>query len=119
MTAPLCRAPGPKPAHVVAAESGRSRSLRWSAGQNITITDTDQIISTASPHRRGIILQNLDVTFALYLNFGATAAIGVGIRIAPRALFTWSGDDVPVESLHVISPNGYLIYATFFEASLL
>ena len=114
-----CLAPGPKPAATAAIEAGRSHSLRWGAAQRLTPTTKNSLVSAANARRRGLILQNLHPLLPVFVNFGGSAAAGAGLLIPANGSLTWSGDDVPTESVNIaIASGNALVPVIFLEAEL-
>ena len=115
-----CLAPGPKPAATAAIEAGRSHSLRWGAAQLVTVTSKNSLISPANARRRGLIIQNTSPIQFVNVNFGGSAAKGAGLLIPPQGSLTWSGDDVPTESVQMAIDQAVdIVTVIFFEANLL
>lgn len=119
MASPTCRAPASQSVLEKVRSLGHAHHLRWSPVQQTVATTAGGLLSSGNILRRGIVIQNPAASSLLWINFGAPAANGMGIFIAPLATLTWIGDDCPVEDIYyALYPGPIKSIINFMEASL-
>lgn len=115
-----CREPSASPSSWEKVRAmGHAHHLRWSSVQQTVATTAGGLLSSGNLLRRGLVVQNPAASSFLWINFGASAAKGVGLFIPPLASLTWIGDDCPVEDIYyALYPGPIKSIVNLMEGSL-
>jgi hypothetical protein len=73
---------------------------------------TSTVLAAANPNRKYLIIQNLDITYNLFVNFTTAASTtGNSIKLIPSAAFAMESSFITTEAINVCSDGVSIKYA--------
>ena len=91
--------PAPAMVPAAAAQASAVRRINLAPVTFTTVVGSRRVLA-ANPQRSYLVLQSLDATNTIWLNFGADAGVNRGFRILPGAWVEWYYI-IPTGSVHV------------------